>query len=60
MRGGARQCARGAAPHLIDQADYPASMLAEKYELPENVPVLSKPFMPADLLKEIRHLAGTG
>ena len=39
---------------------YPASILAQKYDLPENVRVLCKPFMPDDLMKEIRQLTGTG
>ena len=38
---------------------YPASILAQKYDLPENVRVLCKPFMPGDLLKEIHRLTGT-
>ncbi len=39
---------------------YPASILAKKYDLPKNVRVLCKPFMPGDLLKEIHRLTGTG
>ena len=38
---------------------YPASILARKYDLPQNVRVLCKPFMPGDLLKEIHQLTGT-
>ena len=38
---------------------YPASILAQKYDLPQNVRVLCKPFMPGDLLKEIHRLTGT-
>ena len=38
---------------------YPASILARKYDLPQNVRVLCKPFMPGDLLKEIHRLTGT-
>jgi CheY-like chemotaxis protein len=37
---------------------YPASLLAQKYDLPQNVRVLCKPFMPGDLLKEIHRLTG--
>jgi hypothetical protein len=38
---------------------YPASILAQKYDLPRNVRVLCKPYMPGDLLKEIHRLTGT-
>jgi hypothetical protein len=37
----------------------PAPMLDQKYDLPQNVQVLCKPFMPRDLLKEIDRLTGT-
>jgi DNA-binding NtrC family response regulator len=38
---------------------YPAPMLAQKYDLPQNVRVLCKPFMPRDLLDEIDRLTDT-
>jgi len=38
---------------------YPASLLAQKYDLPQNVRVLCKPYMPNDLLNEIHRLTGT-
>jgi DNA-binding NtrC family response regulator len=54
--------ARRTHPHLkvLLVSGYPASMLAQKYDLPQNVQVLGKPFMPGDLVKEIRRLAGAG
>jgi DNA-binding NtrC family response regulator len=33
---------------------HPASILAQKYDLPENIRVLCKPFTPGDLMKEIQ------
>jgi DNA-binding NtrC family response regulator len=39
---------------------YPASTLAQKYDLPENVRVLCKPYRPVDLTEEIHRLTGTG
>ena len=39
---------------------YPASILARKYDLPENVRVLCKPYLPGDLTNEIHRLTGTG
>ena len=38
---------------------YPAPILAQKYDLPQNVRLLCKPFMPRDLLKEIDRLTET-
>jgi CheY-like chemotaxis protein len=50
--------ARRAHPDLkvLLASGYPAPILAEKYELPQNVRVLCKPFMPRDLLQEIGRL----
>jgi DNA-binding NtrC family response regulator len=38
---------------------HPAWILAQKYDLPENIRVLCKPFIPGDLMKEIHRLSVT-
>jgi signal transduction histidine kinase/ActR/RegA family two-component response regulator len=51
--------ARRAHPNLkvLLASGYPAPVLAKKFALPENVQVLCKPFVPDDLMKELRRLA---
>jgi signal transduction histidine kinase len=52
--------ARRACPSLkvLLASGYPVPVLAKKFALPEDVRVLSKPFTPDDLMKELRRLTG--
>ena len=54
--------ARRSRPDLkvLLASGYPASILAQKYALPESIRVLGKPFRPDDLMTEIRRLIELG